>query len=352
MAASEDDELTVQTNGATLSGWQEVEVRRGVTSCPSSFMVSLTERYPGDVTGAIVTPGATCTVFLGGDQILNGYIDRLKIEIDGNSHRVSIVGRGRAEDVVDSSADPDALGGWEFRGGMLGATVRKLIAPYNVGLQLPDGDVSLPSVVFSIQPGVTCYSMIEQLARATGQLVWDASNGDLVIGQGGTGGRAGNALVEGANIEVASAEFGMDMRFSDYLAVLQDAGLMGHVSLKGEAKDSGVTRHRLKMIIVEGTLINNYPTIRAQWEAARRLGRSRIAHVTVTGWRDVNGDLWTPNTVCSIQSPTLKISEDRVIAECVWKRSDEGGTQTEMMLIEEKGLKPQPFIPVDIFGVT
>lgn len=346
-----NDDLTIQTNGATLGGWQEVEVRRGVTSCPSVFSVELTERYPGDPTEAVVTPGSTCKVFLGGDLVINGYIDRYNIKIDAETHRVQIVGRSRVEDAVDCSVDTDALGAWSFRGGKLGALVQKILAPYNIGLQLPDGDVDLPDIVFSVQPGETIYSLIKQLARAVDRWVWDNANGDMVISRGGTNGRAGSALVEGQNIEAGDAGYGMDQRFSKYRVGIQGQDSShGHFSVYGNATDNGVPRPRLKMLMAEGPLIGNYQDIRAQWEASRRYGQSRVAHVIVTGWRDGAGALWAPNSVVAVKSDTLKIDEDRVIAEAVWSRDDAGGTRTQLTLIPPEGMVVQPFFPVDIFG--
>jgi prophage tail gpP-like protein len=82
----------------------------------------------------------------------------------------------------------------------------------------------------------------------------------------------------------------------------------------------------------------------ALWEANRRLGRSRLARVTVVGWRDGAGKLWTPNSIVSVQLPTAKIrGEDRLISEVTFLRSGEEGTQCVITVMPKEGLSPQPF---------
>jgi prophage tail gpP-like protein len=86
---------------------------------------------------------------------------------------------------------------------------------------------------------------------------------------------------------------------------------------------------------------------RAQWEANRRYGRSKLARVTVTGWRDGQGKLWKPNTVVNCKLRTAKVEEDRIICEVSWMRG-EAGTQTMLTLMPKGALSPQPFAPVPL----
>jgi prophage tail gpP-like protein len=72
-----------------------------------------------------------------------------------------------------------------------------------------------------IYPGYTAYALLEELTRSVGMLLWDDANGDLVISKGGTGGRAGSAIVEGQNAERVSAVFAADQRFARYLVLAQ-----------------------------------------------------------------------------------------------------------------------------------
>ena len=83
---------------------------------------------------------------------------------------------------------------------------------------------------------------------------------------------------------------------------------------------------------------------RAEWEVARRYGRSRTVDIIVTGWRDGSDTLWTPNTVVNVSAPNLKLDEDMIIARVTWLRGP-AGTQTRLSCMPPQGLEPAPFIP-------
>ncbi len=351
MIRPEDEELTIRTGGKTLGGWTEVRVTRGVERLPSDFEITLTEKYPGQAAQAIVEPGATCEVMLSGDKILTGFIDRYMPGYDRGNHTVRIIGRSTTEDIVDCSVDTDALGGWEIHTGTVRQAVERLIKPYNVTLKMPDGDADIPTgSFFSVYPGYPCYALIEEMARAVAMIVWDDADGNLIISKGGTAGRAGSALVEGINVEAASGLYGMDQRFSRYLVAMQQANnITGHLDAWGEAKDVGVKRNRLKVILPEAPFTIQFAQLRADWERAWRFGHSRRAALTVTGWRDGNDKLWQPNSMVSCQLPRLKIAEDRVISEVTWYRG-ERGTLSYLTVMEKQGLTPRPFLPINPLG--
>jgi len=66
--------------------------------------------------------------------------------------------------------------------------------------------------------------------------------------------------------------------------------------------------------------------------------------VVVTGWRDGQGKLWTPNTVVNCDLPTAKVDEDRVISEVSYLRGEEGTTAL-LTLMPAIGLSVQQVAP-------
>ena len=85
-----------------------------------------------------------------------GYIDRYMPSYDKTRHQVRIVGRSKTEDLVDCAIDNVAVG-WDFRANTIGQAARTLLAPWGIGLQLPDGDAELPDAqkAMSVYPGYT-----------------------------------------------------------------------------------------------------------------------------------------------------------------------------------------------------
>jgi prophage tail gpP-like protein len=116
---------------------------------------------------------------------------------DKHQHRVRIIGRSKTEDLVDASVDAVKTA-WDFGDNTIGQAARVVCDPYGIGVSLPDGDAELPGVAqhMPVYPGYSAYALLEELTRSVGMLLWDNANGDLVISKGGTGGRAGSAIVE------------------------------------------------------------------------------------------------------------------------------------------------------------
>jgi prophage tail gpP-like protein len=345
----DDEELTIRTGGRTLGGWTRFSVTRGVELLPSTCEVSLTERSPTQVGAAVVAPFSECQVFLSEDKILTGYIDVYQPSYDKQHHEVQIACRSKTEDIVDCSVDIDKLGGWQIRDKMIGEAAKKLVAPYKIQALTPDGDEKLdPRFPVIVQPGMTVYQLIEEMARQTRMLVWDDADGNLVLTKGSAVGkkRAGSALVEGINVEVGAARISGDQRYQTVKVVSQfywqdTAG--PHASFEATATDNQVPRARMLMVPIEvlgpdGTWLKQ----RAEWEVSRRLGRSRAVRIVVTGWRDGSDRLWQPNSLVSVQAPELKINEDLLISQCTWMR-DETGTKTVLLCAPPAAFQPPPF---------
>lgn len=340
--APDAEELVILTGGLRLGGWLSARVQRGIERLPSRFLVELTERYPGQAGTAVVDPGSTAQVFLGADLILTGYIDLYNPEYDGQQHVVRIEGRSKTEDLVDCSVAPPAVPPWSASGNFA-AFATKLAKPF--GISVVGGDVNLPSQsTFEINPGETCAQLLEDLARSVELLMYDDPQGRLVLAPVGTT-RAGSPLVEGVNCEVAKARLSMDQRYS-VIYVLSQAGIKAadtfHASYQETATDAGV-RYRPLLVVMDMPGANNsWAKQRAIWEQNRRIARSQVVEVTVTGWRDGAGMLWTPNTIVKATLPTAKVNADMLIAACSWLRGP-AGTQTTMTLMPPQGFAPEPY---------
>jgi prophage tail gpP-like protein len=351
------EDLTVRTGGRTLGGWTSVSVTRGVELFPSHATMELTERYPGQASQVVVEPTATCEVFLGADRAITGYIDRYEVSLEKDSHHVRLVVRSKTEDIVDCAVDTTTatgINGWQIKAATIGEVARIICKPYGITVSLPDGDRPFPtnaqSQVFSAYPGVTCWNLLEEMARSCGLLLWDNERGELVLSLEGTGGRAGSPLVEGVNAERVQASLTADQRFARYyvlgMGMDQEQGHINASAIRFDPEASKL-RNRLRVIPQEVPDVDSkFSAQRAQWEANRRYGRSKLARVTVTGWR-CGDKLWQPNTTVSVQLPTAKINEDRVISEVTWMRGQHG-TQTVITVMPKGALSVQPFAVAQI----
>ncbi|WBV42724.1 phage baseplate assembly protein [Pseudoroseomonas cervicalis] len=349
---TENGELTLTVGGQRLAGWKNVRLARGLERTPSDFDLLVTERYPGEPAAISVQPGQSCTVQIGQDVALTGYVDRVQLEIGARHHEVRVTGRGKAQDLVDCQAWlRDVRGQVSFASAA--ALARQLAAPFGLQVLAPDGEGPvLPQ--FNVALTETGWEIIDRVARYAGMLAYEDAQGRIVIGKAGKD-RHASGFVQGLNVETAAVIFAMDQRFSHYEAVvmsvdvLQDlAGAVGgplDYNVRGRARDQGVPRFRPRVFVSEQMQSGeDIAQRRAEWEATRRFGRSQGVSITCDSWRDAAGQLWEPGRLATVHLPALKLTDRAwVIAEVTYRRGPEG-THADLVLMPPEAYASEPVV--------
>lgn len=326
------DDLTLIAGSRRISGWESIRVTRGIERMPSDFEVSMTERYPGEL-DFVVQPGDACQVKLGADLVMTGYVDRYTPAIDGDSHSIGIQGRGKCADLVDCAA---AWKGYQVSATNAQDIANKLGQTYGISARnLSDAGPRIPQ--FNISPGDTAYSVIEKVCRFAALLVYDDTDGNLILSRIGSA-KAASGFTQGVNVQSASLTYSMDQRYSDYECVMQSMATLGDMGgagfIPGKAVDEGVKRPRKKVMTAEMGTMGIDPNYRAQWEMLRRWGRSFQLRVVTDSWRDSAGTLYTPNTLVDLSLPLLKCNgETWLITEVTYKLDESSGTTCELTIM-------------------
>ena len=209
--------------------------------------------------------------------------------------------------------------------------------------------------------GETPYQIIESVARYAGYLVYEDVFGSLVLDRIGTSQHASGFTLPG-NVEAINGERSVDGRFSTYVVVYsgvdQTADLGGLANRRATILDDTLGEYRLRIIVSEQiaptpagqqTIDNDaIAKQRANWEKARRIGRSQGASITCDSWRDSNGTLWTPNWLATIDAPAADISNATWIIGSLSFRKDMSGTHTDLILMPPDAFSPEPN-PLNLF---
>lgn len=341
---SKSDELTLTVAGVALAGWTAVEVTRGIEQMPSTFVITATENSPVHRDAAGVREGSPCTVEIGGDKVITGYVDQVVASLSGGEHTVQLVGRGKCQDLVDCSAE---WKGSQISGSSAQDIAAKLARPYGIGVKLlgPAGPV-VPQ--FNINVTDTPADVLELVCRHAGLLYYEDADGDLVLAEQVPDDMA-TGFVEGQNVQAASVLKSMSQRYSLYRCALLgvDTSALFEYSeglFYADAPDPVVARNRRLVIVAEGVVGGlDLARTRGLWEAARRSGRGRQVNVTVDSWRDGSGRLWTPNTLAPVELPTLKLTGAVYCLSTVTYRQDlSGGRTADVVLAPREAFAPSP----------
>lgn len=342
MSEADKNIVTLHVNGQIYEGWTDVTLTRSLRTASSSFELSLTEKWPGRTNQWRIMRGDAVTLELDAELALTGYVDIFAPAFDAKTHAVRVSGRSKTCDLVDCAA---LVKGGQFKGYTLAAIARALAAPF--GIEVVAGDTGAPFPDVQIQPGETCFEVIDRLCRLRAFLASDNARGDLVLTRAGAGGfgRAG-ALVEGRNIVAGSGNLSHAGRFSEYIVRGQQAGnddLSGPQASQPQARvtDAAVKRYRPNLILAEAPGGIADMDLRARWQQRFAAADGTTANVTVQGWRDDAGRRWDIGNLTAVDSPTLGLQMDMLIDEIALKQSNEGSA-SELSLVPPDALTPEP----------
>ncbi len=359
-----DPGITITVNGKQYSGWGGLQsVTRSIERTPSVFAMRASERYPGGATGIIVKPGDSCVIKIGDDTVLTGYVDRYESSISSREHEVQIVGRGKCGDLVDCSAfaanqqfinmsvKDVAVAVAKGRDPGFGISVVEMSAgkPAVQGVRTTAQGAVIPQLNVGYQD--TPWDIIETSVRWAGLLAYEDVDGNVVLSDVGTQKHA-SGFKEGVNIERAHVTLGIDQRYSEYHALrlgtdtifnLGSGTAMAPENNWNIQLDTGVPRYRPFAFVVEqGYGGADYAVKRCIFESARRYGRSQAVRLTVDGWRDKAGKLWTPNMLVEMDLPSLRLpGVTWLIAEVSFVADRQRGTVADITVMPKEAFVVQ-----------
>ncbi len=333
----------VVTAGRRLEGWMDVAITLRAEAFPNDWTLSATSSSPVDGRELAVVEGAAARVLIDDDVVITGYVDRVRRVSDRADHRVTLMGRGKTQDLVDCSAE------WEAGGQILSANAldiaTKLAEPYGIDVDLAEGASAGDNVPqFNLTYGETGAEIIQRVARNAGLLAYEGPDGHLLLAKAGTT-KASSGIVYGQNVEAYDVTRSTDQRMSEIVCALAGQDLWSDVGEGGfffhTERDPNVSRHRrLYLVLEQSALGPDFTVMKARWEMARRAGRALAVEVTVDSWRDSAGRLWLPNTLVPVDVPGAKA--ELCIAEATFTRNSEEGTVAKLYLLPPEAFVPEP----------
>jgi prophage tail gpP-like protein len=191
------DTIALTVNGQTFTGWTSIRVTRGITQMAANFDIAVTEPRPSDVNAWKIMPFDTCTLSIGADRILTGYVDSYLPQMTPSSHAVRIGGRSKTLDLIDCT--PDIKSG-QFTGYTLVAIARSICALFGIDVVTETDAANYVVANTAIERCETGFTFLERLCRLAGVLACDDENGNLVLTRAGAQRATGRILAGTATI--------------------------------------------------------------------------------------------------------------------------------------------------------
>jgi len=330
--------LNILVNGVEYTNFENAETQRSVEALCGSFSFASSadenEAFP-------VKVGDTIQILVDEESQLNGFIEGLEISYSANDHTISVRGRNKLGDLVDSTVGEIK----EFTGAVSLVDIAKTIIS---GIGFTDvevinnaGVVSFDAFdITSAEVGQKAFEFLELYARKKQILVTNDGNGNLVLTRASTevfpavltNKKAPNNTVN--NILSSTVRIDNAQRYRTYINRSQlnphnvDAGVTPRnlVEQLGLAVDGAIRNTRTFEFNAEESLSSESAVDRAKWEATFRKAKSLSYTATVQG-HSVNGQIWTPNILVRVEDEFANLSTDLMIRTVRFRQSvDEGST--------------------------
>jgi prophage tail gpP-like protein len=344
--------ITLRVDGQIYSGWQKVRITRSLRDIAGDFELSLTRKLdnPSIMT---IKPLSACTVHIGNDLVLTGYVDDFIPSYDAREVSWVVQGRSKTSDLVDCSAIYKT-GQWQDA--TLERVARDICAPFSIDVVVEcDVGTAFPRV--AIEQGETCFELLDRLAKQRAILLTTNESGALVLTQASAA-VMGASLILGENIMAARGAFSMRDRASEWIVKgssygggkTWDSTAVATIGgQKATVIDPDVTRYRPRIIIAEDVTTVAGASKRGQWQKQRSMGEGTQTEITVAGWRTQgmegnSGPLWRINRMCPIKDEIQGLDESWLIVNVTLMEDDKNGREAIINLMPRDAM----LIPVEV----
>lgn len=343
-----DNNVKLLINGSEYAGWKTTTIRRSIEALSGSFTLSTFDKWTVDAKSWPIFCGDQCSVKIGNDTVISGYVDDIEPSFDESSRGMTVSGRDFTADLIDCSA-VHKPGKWKNYTAFL--LIDAICRPFGIDI-FSEVSTTTKYPLFAIQQGETAFEAIERICKLEGVIATSDPCGGLVITRPGNAGTSSTVILQGKNIKSAGGAFSFKERYSRYIVKGQAAGTdyfsgKQAAQVTGEATDLTITRYRPLVVIAEAQCNAATAKKRAGWEAINRAARSGATTVCLAGWRQDNGALWIPNMLVPTVIPYRHINSSLLITEITYQ-IDESGSTVSMVLKRPDALIPPPAAAVKV----
>jgi prophage tail gpP-like protein len=329
------DPLVIKIDDEHWDGVSEALVNLSVENISGVFSLTFPQFVNDSAFKKIVDIGSTVKIMIGGVNVIDGYVDVIRVMIESGNRRVIISGRDKTGDLVDCdfAATPN-----EWKKQTVLDIIKNLCAPFGISVAASGSAASAAATVvdtYKATEGIAVFSLISQLCVDNSIMPVSTGNGKLTLVRAEDAQKASGASIKNPGNVIASEFVADDTdRFSRYISKGQgietpEKSLPAFLQAQGIFADSIITRNRTKIVFPENPSLNASCLARAKWEAKYRAGMSRQFTYTVGSFLRDGKKPWLINTLVPVSDEGLKYSGDLYCHEILFKRT---GAQDRAML--------------------
>jgi prophage tail gpP-like protein len=255
----------------------------------------------------------------GGRRVTTVLVDEIRAQADGQNHRLTVLGRSPARDIIDSTWT------YDYKDLTLKALTHEIGGKFGISCETfpKDSDPTHLVPAFSLQ-GESPWIKLVNEANNQGLLFTANEAGNLYLWKAGRGNPEHFHLTEGVNIKTIRWTTNGSEQFHEYILTggghevqMVDSTCKNKRVLTIDMTDPAITLSKLER--------------RAQTELCRR--RETRITLTVSGWGLTDAQIqrlgptegkevfWVPNILIPVTAPSLGLADRLLIAEVEYEAS-------------------------------
>lgn len=338
--------IVIEVDGQRYTGWTHASVKKSIENlCGSfSFISTASKEFPFPV-----KQGQNCRIFVNDILFLTGWIEKIRVKLSKDSHTITVSGRDRTNDVVDSQMSHIDFNSNSTLKKMTEAVLKELNLN---GIKVIDRfNLSKFDDIETDALGMTGFNFLERYAKKKQVLLTTNGDGDIVFERASTK-KLKTILttdpMSDSRIFSSDVIYDDSKRFNEYKAVCQEnsAGLafltkLGLAKLgtnvHGEVFDLEIRTSRKYVFQPEDNGDTNSNIDRAIWEANFRSSQSMIYRTTVFGFQPFNDEgIWETNTLVKVKDDLMNINDTNstlLITEVGYTQDNDNGSFTHLKLM-------------------
>lgn len=335
-----DNIVKIEIDGVDFSAFKSGSVNKRLDALCGSFEIVTTKDLMSDYE---IGTQNDCLIFLNDKKAMTGVIDAITPSEDPDSSEVSITGRSRTSDIVDSEIPaPVSLSG-EFSLTYLVEKILKIFGLDNIAVlnKIDKQRTFTKGDIVSSEPDKNAFELMNDYAQKLSALLITNADGDIVITRGGSSGRYSDILlndIDDPDNNILSSDAGYDYseRFFKYVVYSQSNATtqkenvsIDNVQQKGIAYDDDVRPTRFKVIKANNACNSATCQEIATLEANIRRANSLKYSNEVAGWETNSGELYDIDKIIHVKDVDTDIDSDLLIKAVTFSFGDSNKTSLE-----------------------
>ena len=364
--------ITIRINNSIYSNFKSINVALSMETLSGAFDAVATidqfSNFP-------IKIGDNVEILVNDQKVLTGFIEELEPRYSADSHEISLSGRSKTADVIDSSL----VDNLEIKGDItLKAVIEKILTINSItGINVIEAtniDPFVKGETISAESGEGLFDIIDKYCQKRQVLATTNGDGDIVLTRSSADNlnaqlifRTKKSLTQNItnqlitnqtnflnklsinkrenNILSANAFYSTKNRYYKYIVRTQDnmngindLGIsingLSSVSKKGEAIDDLIRTTRSIVISADDANTTETAKNKAIWEANIRKARTFEYTCNVQGFMANNNDLWLPNKLVKVEDNFMSINDFYIIKSVAFNYSLDGSI-TQIKLVNK-----------------